>query len=414
MSYSDHRIPIPGFCSLILTLLILIAGWGCSSESKERVTPQKAVPVLVGSVIRKSVPVQLNAIGIVQPSTTVSVRSLVGGKIVGVHFKEGQEVRKGDLLFTIDPRPFELAVKQVEANLAKDLAQAKQAEATITKDTAQTKNARVQTERYQSLVEKQLVPQEQYEQVRTNAESLEATLLADKAALENAKAVVQADRAALENAKLQFEYCSIRSPIDGRTGNLLVHPGNIIKDSDTITLAVVNQIRPVYVIFSLPEKNLLAIRKYMGQEKLKVQVRIPNDAEPVEEGVLSFIDNAIDNSTGTIQLKGMFLNKAQRLWPGQFVNLILTLATQPDAVVVPTKAIQTGQQGQQVFVVRSDLTVESRAIVVDRTVNEESIISRGLAPGETVVMDGQLQLVPGRKVEIKKSATAVTGGNNPK
>ena len=414
MSYSDYRRPIQGVLTLILTLLILAAEWGCSSESKEKAAPQKAVPVLVGSVTRKSVPVQLMAIGNVQPSTTVSIRSLVAGKIVGVHFKEGQEVKKGDLLFTIDPRPFEVAIKQAEANLAKDQAQARQAEANLAKDTAQTKNARVQAERYKSLLEKQLVSQEQYDQVSTNTESLEATLLADRAALENAKAAVQADKAALENAKLQLEYCSIRAPIDGRTGNLLVHPGNIIKDSDTLSLAVVNQIRPVYVTFSLPEKNLLAIRKYMGQEKLKVQARIPNDAKPAEEGVLSFIDNAIDNSTGTIQLKGMFLNKAQRLWPGQFVNLILTLATQPDAVVVPTRAIQTGQQGQHVFVVRSDLTVESRAIAVDRTVNDESIISRGLNPGETVVIDGQLLLVPGRRVEIKKSATAATGENNPK
>jgi multidrug efflux system membrane fusion protein len=414
MSFSYKSGPIQGVLAFILTFLILAAGWGCSSDSNEKTTPQKAVPVSVGSVTRKSVPVQLNAIGIIQPSTTVSVRSMVGGKIVGVHFKEGQEVRKGALLFTIDPRSFELAVKQAEATLAKDIALAKQAEAAITKDTAQTKNARVQAERYQSLVEKQLVAQEQYDLVRTNAESLEATLLADRAALEIAKAAVQADRAALENAKLQLEYCSIRAPIDGRTGNLLIHPGNIVKDSDTLPLTVVNQIRPVYVTFSLPEKNLLSIRKYMSREKLKVQARIPNDAKPSEEGVLSFIDNAIDNSTGTIQLKGMFLNKEQRLWPGQFVNLILTLAIQADAVVVPTKAIQTGQQGQHVFVVRSDLTVESRAIVVDRTVNEESIIGRGLNPGETVVIDGQLQLVPGRKVEIKKSATAVTGGNTPK
>ena len=369
--------------------------------------------MVVGSVTRKSVPVQLTAIGNVQPSTTVSIRSLVGGKIVGVHFREGQEVRKGALLFTIDPRPFELAVKQAEANLAKDLAQVKQAEAAIAKDTAQAKNALVQAERYQALVEKQLVAQEQYDQVRTNAESLEATLLADSAALENAKAAVQADKAALENAKLQLEHCFIRAPIDGRTGNLLVHPGNIIKDSDTLALAVINQINPVYVTFSLPEKKLLEIKKYLVQEKLKVEARIPNEAQPAEDGLLSFIDNAIDSSTGTIQLKGMFLNKAQRLWPGQFVNVILTLAIQSDAVVVPTRAIQTGQQGPQVFVVRPDFTVESRAVVVDRTVNEESIIGRGLNPGETVVVDGQLQLVQGSKVEIKKTPSAASGGKNP-
>lgn len=395
---------------LILTFLILTIGWGCSSESREKAPPQKPVPVLVGSVTQRSVPVQLKAIGVVQPSTSVSLRSLVGGKIIGVHFKEGQEVKKGALLFTIDPRSFEQAVKQAEANLAKDLALSKQAEAAIAKDTAQVKNARVQVDRYRSLIEKQLVAQDQYDQVNTAAESLEATLLADKAALENAKAAVRADIAALENDKLQLEYCSIRAPIDGRMGNLLIHPGNIIKDSDTLILAVINQISPVYVAFSLPEKNLLAIRKSMGREKLKVQARIPNDTGPSEEGLLSSVDNAIDNTTGTIQLKGMFLNKTQRLWPGQFVNLTLTLAIQPDAVLVPSRAVQTGQRGQYVFVVRSDLTVESRSITVDRAVGEESIIAQGLKPGETVVIEGQLQLVPGRKVEIKKTSANGVGG----
>jgi membrane fusion protein, multidrug efflux system len=385
MSCSGNRNPVQRLRALILTILILAAGWGCSSDSNEKATPRKAVPVVVGSVIRKSVPVRLSAMGNVQPSATVSIRSLVGGKIVAVHFREGQDVRKGDLLFTIDPRPFEQAVKQAEADIAKD--------------TAQARNSRVQADRYKSLIEKQLIAQEQYDQVRTNAESLEATLLAD--------------RAALENARIQLGHCSVRSPIDGRTGNILVHPGNVIKDGDTLTLVVVNQINPVYVAFSLPEKDLLEIRKYMIKEKLTVEARIPNDVKPPEEGVLSFIDNAIDNSTGTIQLKGTFLNKAQRLWPGQFVNVILTLAIQPDAVVVPTKAIQTGQQGQYVFVVRHDLTVESRAIVVDRAVNEESIVGRGLNPGETVVIDGQVQLVPGTKVEIKKSASAGAGGKNP-
>jgi multidrug efflux system membrane fusion protein len=385
MTYSIKRRPIQVFYTLILTSLVFTAGWGCSADSNEKTTARKSVPVVVGSVIRKSVPVQLSTMGNVQPSATVSVRSLVGGKIVGVHFKEGQEVRKGDLLFTIDSRAFEQAVRQAEANIAKD--------------TAHAKNGRVQAERYKSLIEKELVSQEQYDQARTAAESFEAILLADKAAL--------------ENARILLGHCSIRSPIDGRTGNLLVHLGNTIKDSDTFTLVVVNQINPVYVTFSVPEKNLLEIKNYMVKDKLNVEARIPNDARIVEEGVLSFIDNAIDNTTGTIQLKGLFLNKAKRLWPGQFVNVTLTLSIQADAVVIPTKAIQTGQQGQHVFVVRSDQTVESRAITVDRVVNEESIIGKGLNPGETVVIDGQLQLVPGTKVEINKSPSAGSGGKKP-
>jgi membrane fusion protein, multidrug efflux system len=412
MSYLGDRRFRTGFFGLALMFLVLTTIWGCSSESKEKNTPQRVVLVVVGSVTQKSLPVQLTAIGNVQPSTTVSVRSLVAGKLIGVHFREGQEVKRGDLLFTIDPRPFVLMVKQAEGTLAKDLAHVKQAEADIAKDTAQAKNARVQADRYKSLVERQLIAQEQYDQVRTNAEALEATLLADRAALENAKAAVEADKAALENAKIQLEHCSIRSPIDGRTGSLLVHPGNIVKDNDVATLAVVNQVKPVFVAFSLPEQNLPEIRKYMAGQKLKVEARPPGDERPAEQGILSFIDNAIDQATGTIQLKGTFLNEAQHLWPGQFVNVFLTLTVQSDAVVVPTKAIQTGQQGEHVFVVRPDLTVESRTIVVHRAVNDETIIGKGLKPGETVVTDGQLQLVPGVKVEIKKPASPGAGRRN--
>ena len=417
MSYLGDRGFKQVFCALTLMSLILTTGWGCSSsEADKRNTSARAVPVIAGSVTQKSIPLQLRAIGSVQAFTTVSIRSLAGGEIIGVHFAEGQEVRKGDLLFTIDPRSYEATVRQAEATLAKDLAQVKKVEADIARDTAQANNARVQAERYKSLIERQLVAQDQYEQFRTNAESLEATLLADKAALENAKAAVEADRAALENAKIQLGYCSVRSPISGRIGNLLVHRGNFVKASDTqplAVLAVVNQVSPVYVVFSLPERSLPEIRKYMATGKLEVEAWLPNEDKPAEKGVLTFVDNAIDNSTGTIQLKGTFSNKAGRLLPGQFVSAILTLAIQPNGIVVPTKAIQTGQQGQYVFVIKQDLTVESRPVVVDRTMSEETIIGKGLNPGETVVIDGQLQLIPGTKVEIKNPPSNETSSRKP-
>jgi membrane fusion protein, multidrug efflux system len=417
MSHSgDHRFTKASH-ALALAFLILTAGLGCSSSESDKRNPStRAVPVTVGSVTQKSVPLQLRAIGTVQAVTTVSLRSLAGGEIVGVHFAEGQEVRKGDLLFTIDSRSYEATVRQAEATLAKDFAQVKQAEAAIVKDSAQSTNARVQAERYKSLVEKQLVAQEQYDQFRTNAEALEATLLADRAGLENAKAAVQVDRAALENAKIQLSYCSVRSPISGRIGNLLVHRGNVVKASDTqplAVLAVVNQVSPVYVAFSLPEKNLPEIRKYMATEKLEVEAWLPNEDKPAEKGVVTFVDNAIDNSTGTIQLKGTFSNKAGRLLPGQFATAIITLAVQPDAIVVLTKAIQTGQQGQYVFVVKQDLTVDSRPVVVDRAINDETVIGKGLNPGETVVIDGQLQLIPGTKVEIKNPPSNGTISRKP-
>ncbi len=414
MSYlRDHGFS-QAFRALTLILLILVFAWGCSpSESDKRSTSTRAIPVMVGSVTQKSTPLQLRAIGTVQAITTVSLRSLAGGEIVGVHFAEGQEVKKGDLLFTIDPRSYQAAVRQAEATVAKDLAQVKQAEADIVRDTAQAKNARVQAERYRSLIERQLVAREQSDQFHTNAESLEASLLADKAALENAKAAVQADKAALENAKIQLGYCFIRSPIDGRIGSIRVHRGNVVKENDTQSLAVVNQISPVYLAFSLPEQNLPEIKKHMATNKLEVEAWLPNEDKPAERGVLTFVDNAIDNSTGTIQVKGEFSNKAGRLLPGQFANAVLILAIQPDAVVVPTRAIQTGQQGQYVFVVKQDLTVESRPVLVDRAMSDETIIGKGLSPGETVVVDGQLQLVPGAKVEIKNPSSNGTGGRKP-
>jgi multidrug efflux system membrane fusion protein len=363
---------------------------------------------------------------------------MVPGEVVRVNFTEGQEVKRGDLLFAIDARPYEATVKQVEANVAKDLGQVKQAEANLAKDLAQVKqveanlvrdaaqaeNANVQAERYKSLVERQVVSQQQYEQFSTNAKAIDATVLADKAAIDNAnaaarasqeavgnaKAAVQADRAALENSKIQLGYCTLRSPIDGRTGNLLIHQGDIVKINDTL-LVVINQINPVYVTFSLPEKNLSQTRKYMAMGPVKIEATLPNDDAPAEQGVLSFMDNAVDSTTGTIQIKGTFSNKDKRLWPGQFVDVVLTLTTQSDAVVVPTNAIQTGQQGQYVFVVKSDQTVESRPVAVDRTLDHETIIGKGLHPGETVVTDGQLQLVPGTKVEIKNPVSASTGEN---
>ena len=438
-----NRRSIQVFFRLSPVLFALMTGWGewgCSSETKGQNGLPRAIPVIVASVTQKDVPVQLRVIGNVEAFTTVSVKPMVTGEVVRVNFLEGQDVKMGDLLLTIDPRPFEAAVKQAEAtlaknlgqvrqaeaNVAKDLAQVKQAEANLIRDAAQGENANLQSERYKSLAEKKVVSQQQYEQFSTNAKSLDATVLADKAAIdnataatrasqeavENAKAAVQVDRAALESAKIQLGYCSIRSPIDGRTGKLLVHRGNVVRPDDTSPLLIINQINPIYVTFSLPEENLPEIGKYMAMGKLKIEATPSNDVRP-EQGLLSFVDNAIDNTTGTIQLKGAFSNKERRLWPGQFVNVVLTLATQSNAVVVSTDAIQTGQEGQYVFVVKPDLTVESRPVMVDKTLDKETIVRKGVNPGETVVTNGQLQLVPGTKVEIKKSLSAADGGGRP-
>jgi len=376
-----------GYCQSLFTrilggilglFLLTLLSSGCSDEKSKRPV-SVPIPVTVSTAIQKTVPVQLRAIGNVQAYSTVTVKSKVGGELVSVHFTEGQDVKKGDLLFTIDPRPHESALKLAEANLQRDLAQAKHAQ----------EDAR----RYEFLIEKGVVARQQSDKFRTEADALEATVLAD--------------RAAVENAKIQLGYCFIRSPIDGRTGSLIVQQGNIIKAED-ISLVVINQIVPIDVAFSVPEQFLSEIKKYMTSGKLGVEALVPMNEERPERGVISFVDNTVDTNTGTIRLKGTFANRERKLWPGQFVNVVLTLTTEPNSIVVPSQAIQTGQEGQYVYVVREDLTVESRPVVAGRSMNNETVVQKGLNAAEKVVTDGQVRLSPGAKVEIKTpdSATA--------
>ena len=361
------------FFFFMVSIVVTVFFFACSKKSGP--PPKPPVPVTAGTVIQKTVPVQVRAIGNVETYSTISVKSQIDGQLIRVHFKEGQDVKKGDILFTIDPRPYEAALKQAEANLAKD--------------SAQLENARVEVSRYVELVKKGYVAQEQYDQIRTNAAALEAT--------------VNAEKALVENARLQLRYCFIYSPITGRTGNLMANQGNLIKANADNPMVTINQIQPIYVTFSVPEQYLSEIKKYMAGSKVKVEVYVTRDEDHPEEGVLTFIDNAVDMTTGTIKLKGTFANKEKRLWPGQFVNLILTLTTQPNAVVVPSQAIQTGQIGDYVFVIKSDLTVESRPVIIARTLDGETVVEKGLQPGDKVVTDGQLRLIPGAKVEIKTS-----------
>ena len=422
---------LPPFAALGIGFLSIIILISCTTESKVQEKRPPGAPVSVATVIQKDVPVQLRVIGRVEAYSAVSIRALVEGELWKVYFKEGQDVQKDNLLLSIDPRPFEAALRQAEANLerdqalvqqaganlTRDLAQITQAEANLAKNLAQAKNAEEQAKRYVFLVEKGYVAKEQYEQVRTNSESLAATVQADRAAIENAQAALRADKAALENvravvrgsraavetAQIQLGYCSIRAPISGRTGSLLVQQGNIIKASD-VPIVVINQISPIYVTFSLPEQNLPEIKKHMAAGDVKVEAVIPGDEKPPEPGILTFIDNAVDTATGTIKLKGTFENQAKRLWPGQFVNVVLTLTIWPNAILVPSQAIQTGQEGLYVFVVKPDLTVESRPVAVDRSLDGLTVVTKGLQPGETVVTNGQLRLVTGGKVEIKKES----------
>ncbi|MCI0415088.1 efflux RND transporter periplasmic adaptor subunit [bacterium] len=345
----------------------------CSKEEKQAsMKPQQmTVPVVVEKVVQKDMPVQIQAVGAVEALSSVRVKPQVDGLLLTVHFKEGQNVKKGDLLFTIDPRPFQAELAKAQANLTKNLAQAK--------------TARELATRYENLVKKDYVTKEQYEQVRTNAESLEAS--------------VEADRAAVTNAKLQLNYCSIRSPIFGRTGNVQVHAGNVVKQNDT-EMVQIHQTNPVYVTFSVPEEHLAEIRSHYAKGNLQIVVTDKSGSNPVA-GSLTFINNEVNQDTGTIVLKGTFNNTQNVLWPGEFANVSLTLTTRTNAIVVPAQAVETGQDGQYVYVVKGDMTAEVRPVTVGATVAQETIIEQGVQPGETVVTDGQLRLLPGAKVEFK-------------
>jgi len=309
----------------------------------------------------------------------------VGGELRRVSFEEGQDVRRGEVLFEIDPRPYEAALEQARAQLERDR--------------AQLANARADAERYAGLVEKDYVTASEYDKIRTTAAALEATLLSDEAAV--------------KSAALQLEYCTIRSPLDGRTGTLMVHRGNIVKANADTPLVVIEQMDPIYVSFFVPERSLTEIKTRQAAGTLAVRATVPDSGGHSVTGRLSFIDSSVDSRTGTVLLKGNFPNPERILWPGQFVNVELTLATKSGALVVPTEAIQTGQQGQYVFVVKPDQTVESRPVSTGETLEHETVIEEGVSAGETVVTDGQLRLVPGTKVAPKGGPEAAGGKETP-
>ena len=414
----------------LLVLVALLAAAGCSDRASgtQRATAPP-VPVLVAEAVRRDVPLDVSVIGTVQALTTVGVKSQVSGQVVKVNFTEGQDVKAEQLLFTIDPRPFAAALAQAKANVGRDTAQMRQAEAALAqrqaevqqamanleRDQAQLENARVQERRYKTLVEKELVARELYDQFRTNLSALEATLNADRAAVENARAaaqaaaagvenaraVIQADEAMVETANLNVGYTTIRAPMNGRTGNLMLQAGNVVKANDDNPMVVIAQVHPIYVSFAVPQQNLTAIKQYSAAGPVKVRATAPGAAKPAV-GRLTFVNNTVDPTTGTIQLKATFDNAENVLWPGQYVDVVLTLTTQP-AVVVPSQAVQPGQQGPYVFVVTPDLTVQPRLLELGRRLATETIITKGLAPGERVVTDGQLRLVPGSRVEIKSA-----------
>ena len=384
--------------ALALTPLLFAA---CSDNAAGKPRVQlPPVPVTVGDVLEKTIPVQLTAVGNAMAYTTVGIKSQINGQLVEVRFKEGQEVRKGDLLFVIDPRPFEAALRQTEAALNQRQAEVRQAQAAVERDTAQLENSKVQERRYRELVSKELIAREQYDTLNTNMAAMQATVEADRAQVENAKAALQAAQANVDNARLQLAYTTIYAPIDGRTGNLLVQNGNVLKANDDNPIVVINQIHPIYVSFSVPEQYLADIKKYGAMGRLKVVARPPRQQETLATGELTFVNNTVDQTTGTIQLKATFANEANTLWPGQFVDVAMTV-TSRTAIVVPSQSIQPGQQGPYVFIVKPDQTVESRLVTPGARLGAETIVEKGVKSGERIVTDGQLRLVPGARIEAR-------------
>jgi len=380
-----------------LLLLAALGGSACRKQETTQVAGPPPAPVLVGQVVRKTSPRNLRVIGRVEAISSVLVRARIGGELTRVWFKEGDEVRAGETLFSIDARQYEAALRQAEAQLARNDALIKKAEADVT--------------RYAGLVKQDYVTKEQYDQITTNVAAL--------------KAQIDADRATVDNARLQVAYCTITAPVSGRTGSLSVKTGNLVRANDDRPLVTINQTHPIYVAFSVPAQALPDVRRRTaahgggalsnvegqraGAAPLAVVVTIPENAGPPQQGTVTFVDNNVDTATSTILLKGTFANDDERLWPGQFVDVSLKLGDEPDRVVAPAPAVQAGQQGQYVFVVKPDGTAEQRLVKVARADEKEAVIDSGLSGGETVVVDGHLRVIPGGKVVIRDQGQRDTG-----
>ena len=349
---------------------------GTGAETPRAATAQSTVPVTVDRVVVKEVPLDVTVVGAVEAFSTVAVRAQVTGELKAVNFRQGEDVQAGQVLFTLDHRPLEAALNQAEANLQRDSAQAA--------------NAKVIAQRMEDLVERGVGTREQRDTARTTAAAMDA--------------VVGANEAAVENAKVQLQYATIRAPISGRTGVLMVNAGNLVRANDQTPLVVINQVTPIYVSFGIPEALLPDLRRYMAQKTLQVGATPANESAPPAAGQITFVDNTVDQTTGTIRIKATFPNTDRRLWPGQFVNVGVRLTSDRDAIVVPSIAVQAGPDGDYVFVVKPDQTVEMRPVTVARTAGKETVLTTGVKAGETVVIDGQLRLVPGSRVTIKTAS----------
>ena len=421
-------------CSLRASVLLFLAALtaasftGCTNKAAQQGFERPPAPVSVSTAIMQDVPTYLDAIGKTVAREVVSIQPQVSGRITKIHFTDGANVKKGDMLFTIDTRPFEANLRQAQANVSKDLALKKQAEANLAKDIAQAKWGEVQVRRYGELVASGVVAREQYEQLRANADSLNATVEADRAAVHSADEVIKVDTAAVESAKVQLSYCYIRSPIDGRAGQRLADIGNVVNPGGNSggnasstssgsgtsgnSLLVIERLDPIYADFTISQNDMVNVQQQMREGRLKTEVRLP-DSEDSVTGQLTFLDNAVQNTTGQVSLRATISNDGHRFWPGRFVNIRLVLSTIHGAVLVPAAAPQMSAKGSYVYVVKQDSTAEQRQVSLGQRQGDLVVVEKGVEPGERVITNGQVGVTPGGKVRIEEprgSASPATNG----
>lgn len=407
--------------SILLIVALAAAMAGCTNQAQQNFERPPA-PVSVAPAVAQDVANYLDALGKIVARETVSIQPQVSGRILKIHFTDGANVKKGQLLFTIDPRPFEANLKQAQANLARDTALKKQAEANLAREIAREKWGQAQVERYRVLVEQGVVAKEQYEQLRAEYDSLRANSEAARAMVRSADETIKVDNAAIDTAKVQLSYCYINSPIDGRAGQRLVDVGNVVNPSGSNTtesnsnaLLVIDRLNPIYADFTISQNNLAAVQAEMQRGSLTTEVRLPDSTEAVT-GQLTFVDNAVQNETGQVTLRATLPNPDQRFWPGRFVNVRLVLSTMQGAVLVPVTAPQMSANGSYVYVVKPDSTAEQRPVSLGQRQGDLIVVEKGVAAGEQIVTNGQLGVTPGGKVVVDQpreanSPAAATNGS---
>jgi multidrug efflux system membrane fusion protein len=413
--------------ALLLLVAVVSAALvtACVKNTAQQSFERPPAPVQVTKAVNQDVPTYLDAIGKTVAREVVSIQPQVSGRIIKIHFADGSNVRKGDMLFTIDPRPFEANLKQAQANLSKSVALKKQAEANLAREIAQAKWGLAQVERYRTLLEQGVVPREQYEQLRANYDSLKANVEAARASVRSADEAIKVDAAAIESAKVQVSYCFIRSPIDGRTGQRLVDIGNVVNPGGSgsnsspggnvpaNSLLEIQRLDPIYADFTISQNNLSVVQQQMRVGMLTAEVRLPDTAdEPPVVGQLTFLDNAVQDATGQVNLRATIPNLGHRFWPGRFVNIRLVLNTIHNAVLVPASAPQMSANGSFVYVVKQDSTAEQRPVSLGQRQGDLIVVEKGVEAGEQVVTIGQLGVTPGGKVIIEQPRNAGTSATN--